>query len=155
MKALDKDRNRRYDTPRSFAEDLERYLRREAILARPPSLAYRLKKFAQRNRAAVAAALLVGTAVAIWQAVLATRAEAAAVAAAGAQRRATEAAVARETETLKVVKFFETRVIAVARPKGKEGGLGHDVTLRKAFEAALPYVAKDFANEPLVEARLR
>src|SRR5207248_7503088 len=75
MKALEKDRNRRYVTPGSFAEDIERYLRREAILARPPSTAYKLKKFAQRNRAAVlagaavAAALLVGTAVATWQAV--------------------------------------------------------------------------------------
>ncbi len=49
MKALDKDRRRRYDTPGHFAEDVERYLRREAILARPPSAMYKLKKFAQRN----------------------------------------------------------------------------------------------------------
>ena len=53
MKALDKDRNRRYETPGNFAEDIERYLQREAILARPPSTAYKLKKFTQRNRAAV------------------------------------------------------------------------------------------------------
>jgi serine/threonine protein kinase len=70
LKALNKDRNRRYGTPGNFAEDIERYLRHEAILARPPSTAYKLKKFAQRNRAAVltaaavAAALLGGTAVA-------------------------------------------------------------------------------------------
>jgi serine/threonine protein kinase len=49
MKALDKDRSRRYDTPGHFAEDVERYLRREAILARPPSALYKLKKFFQRN----------------------------------------------------------------------------------------------------------
>jgi eukaryotic-like serine/threonine-protein kinase len=49
MKALDKDRGRRYDTPGHFAEDIERYLRREPILARPPSTLYRLKKFARRN----------------------------------------------------------------------------------------------------------
>src|SRR5262249_5933581 len=59
LKALDKDRNRRYDTPRSFAEDLGRYLRGEAVLARPPSLAYKLKKFARRNRAAVLAGAVV------------------------------------------------------------------------------------------------
>jgi serine/threonine protein kinase len=53
MKALDKDRNRRYSSPGSFAEDIERYLRRDAILARPPSAAYKLKKFVQRNRSAV------------------------------------------------------------------------------------------------------
>jgi serine/threonine protein kinase len=49
MKALDKDRRRRYDTPGHFAEDVERYLRREAILARPPSMVYKLKKFFRRN----------------------------------------------------------------------------------------------------------
>jgi serine/threonine protein kinase/Flp pilus assembly protein TadD len=82
LKALNKDRNRRYGSPGNFAEDIERYLRREAILARPPSTAYKLQKFAQRNRAAVltvavvAAALLGGTAVATWQAVRATQAEA-------------------------------------------------------------------------------
>jgi serine/threonine protein kinase len=70
MKALDKDRNRRYDTPASFADDIERYLRDEAVVARPPSAAYRLKKMAQRNRVAVVAgacvaiALLLGTAAA-------------------------------------------------------------------------------------------
>ena len=75
MKALEKDRNRRYDTPASFAEDIERYLRHEAILARPPSTVYKLKKFAQRNRAAaittaaVAASLILGIVIASWQAV--------------------------------------------------------------------------------------
>lgn len=49
MKALEKDRTRRYDTPGHFAEDVERYLRREAILARPPSVLYKLRKFARRN----------------------------------------------------------------------------------------------------------
>jgi hypothetical protein len=49
MKALDKDRRRRYDTPGHFAEDIERYLRREAILARPPSTLYKLKKVLRRN----------------------------------------------------------------------------------------------------------
>jgi len=53
MKALEKDRNRRYGTPGNFAEDIQRYLSREAILARPPSTIYQLKKFTQRNRVAV------------------------------------------------------------------------------------------------------
>ena len=44
MKALEKDRNRRYATPGNFAEDIERYLRHEAILARPPSTGYRLQE---------------------------------------------------------------------------------------------------------------
>ena len=81
MKALEKDRSRRYSSPGYFADDIARYLSGEAILARPPSTTYRLKKFVQRNRpavltaAAVMAAILAGAAVAIWQAVRATRAE--------------------------------------------------------------------------------
>jgi serine/threonine protein kinase len=81
MKALEKDRNRRYDTPGSFAEDIERYLHHEAILARPPSTAYKLKKFVQRNRTVVlttmvvAASLILGIVLASWQAVRALAAE--------------------------------------------------------------------------------
>jgi serine/threonine protein kinase/tetratricopeptide (TPR) repeat protein len=161
MKALEKDRNRRYDTPAGFAEDVERYLRREAILARPPSAAYKLKKFAQRNRAAVltgaalAAALLVGAAVAMWQAVVATRAKRDAIDAVAAEKAAKELAQARETETKAVLEFVEKRVLAAARPKGLAGGLGSEVTLGQAVEAALPFVEKSFINQPLIEARLR
>jgi serine/threonine protein kinase/WD40 repeat protein len=80
MKALEKDRNRRYGTPGNLAEDLERYLQGEAILARPPSMLYKLKKFSQRNRVAVLTAmavtlaLVLGTVVATWQAVRANHA---------------------------------------------------------------------------------
>jgi serine/threonine protein kinase len=50
MKALEKDRARRYDTPNGFAEDVARFLRDEAVLAAPPSAGYRLRKFVQRRR---------------------------------------------------------------------------------------------------------
>jgi serine/threonine protein kinase len=161
MKALEKDRNRRYETPGSFAEDVDRYLRREAVLARPPSTAYKVRKFAQRNRAAVltaaavAAALLVGAAVATWQAVVATRAKEDALAAAGAEKAAKELAQASEAETKAVLEFVEKRVFAAARPEGQAWGLGHTVSLRQLIEAALPFVEKSFASQPLVEARLR
>src|ERR1700733_1220287 len=98
MKALEKDRNRRYGTPGSFAEDVERYLSDEAIQARPPSTAYRLKKLVQRNRGAVftaaivALALLSGTAILAWQAVRATHAERTSPAAAKAKKGAAESA---------------------------------------------------------------
>ena len=51
--------------------------------------------------------------------------------------------------------FVEDRIFAAARPEGQAGGLGHNVTLRKAIEAALPYVQKSFPSQPLIEARLR
>jgi serine/threonine protein kinase/Flp pilus assembly protein TadD len=50
MKCLEKDRNRRYETASAFAADLERYLKDDPVLACPPSSAYRLRKFARRNK---------------------------------------------------------------------------------------------------------
>ncbi len=82
MKALEKDRSRRYETASNLAADVRRFLAEEPIEARPPSTAYKLKKFSQRNRVAVltgivvVASLLGGTAVATWQAVRASAAEA-------------------------------------------------------------------------------
>ena len=77
MKALEKDRNRRYETANGFAADVERFLQNESVLACPPSTAYRIRKFASRNRSTVliggtvAAALLlavIGLTVGYWQA---------------------------------------------------------------------------------------
>jgi WD40 repeat protein/serine/threonine protein kinase len=85
MKALEKDRARRYETASSFAADVRRFLAEEPIEARPPSAWYRLRKLAQRNKVAlltsgvVAAALFVGTVLTGWQAIRATQAEHAAL----------------------------------------------------------------------------
>ncbi|MDX2035252.1 MAG: protein kinase [Isosphaeraceae bacterium] len=58
MKALEKDRNRRYDTAQGLARDVELHLRDEPISAGPPTAAYRLAKFARRNRGTVLAGSL-------------------------------------------------------------------------------------------------
>ena len=81
MKALEKDRRRRYETPDAFAGDVARHLSNEPVLASSPSVTYLVGKFARRHKAGlcVAAALLLlllaGAAVSAWQAVRATRAE--------------------------------------------------------------------------------
>jgi non-specific serine/threonine protein kinase/serine/threonine-protein kinase len=59
MKALEKDRTRRYATPMELAEDVRRHLAHQPVEASPPSTAYRLGKFVRRNRVAVAAAATV------------------------------------------------------------------------------------------------
>jgi eukaryotic-like serine/threonine-protein kinase len=75
MKALDKDRNRRYESASAFAADVQRYLEDEPVQACPPSAGYRFRKFVRRNKVAlvtaglVTAALVIGTAVSVWQAV--------------------------------------------------------------------------------------
>ncbi|MHC4435112.1 MAG: serine/threonine protein kinase, partial [Planctomycetota bacterium] len=65
MKALEKDRSRRYETANELAADIERHLGDEPVLAGPPSAAYRLHKFLRRNRAAVITLALVTAALAV------------------------------------------------------------------------------------------
>jgi eukaryotic-like serine/threonine-protein kinase len=59
MKTLEKDRSRRYETAKDFAADVQRYLADEPVLACPPSVGYRVRKFARRNKAGLAVAALV------------------------------------------------------------------------------------------------
>lgn len=79
MKCLEKDRSRRYETANGLARDIQRYLADDVVEARPPSAAYRLRKFVRRNRAmvsagsALAAALLIGVVAFAWQAQIANR----------------------------------------------------------------------------------
>ena len=74
MKALEKDRQRRYETANGLAADVRRYLSGEAVVAAPPGAGYRFKKFVRRNKgavsagAAVAAALVIGVVGFAWQA---------------------------------------------------------------------------------------
>src|SRR5262245_29762905 len=81
MKALEKDRNRRYETANGLARDVQRYLADEQVLACPPSVGYRFRKFSRRHKAsivtvaAVAVALIAGIMIATWQAIRARDAE--------------------------------------------------------------------------------
>src|SRR5690349_5314542 len=120
MKALEKDRRRRYETANDFAADVMRHLTDQPVEACPPSAWYRFAKFARRHRAAlgtaalVASALVMGVAASIWQAVRATGAERrTAVALAEAQRRATESQA--------VTDFLIKDLIAAASPNQHQG----------------------------------
>ncbi len=77
MKAIEKDRTRRYETANGFARDIQRYLADEVVEARPPSRGYRLRKFVRRNKGQVIAASLllltllagiIGTSWGMWEA---------------------------------------------------------------------------------------
>ena len=61
----------------------------------------------------------------------------------------------KEGEARAVLGFVQDKILAAARPEGQAGGLGHEVTLRKALEAALPQVETAFQGQPLVEASVR
>ena len=99
MKALEKDRRRRYETANDLASDLMRYLADQPVEACPPSLGYRLSKYTRRHRAVlvmvsiVSLVLIAGATISTWQAIRATGAEkrmAAALVEAKQQRRLAE-----------------------------------------------------------------
>jgi WD40 repeat protein/serine/threonine protein kinase len=81
LKAMEKDRTRRYGTAQALAEDIERHLNNEPVLAGPPGALYRFQKLVRRNKGvfaavgAVAVVLVLGVIVSTWQAVRATQAE--------------------------------------------------------------------------------
>ena len=161
MKALEKDRGRRYQTANSFARDIQRYLADEPVEASPPSAFYRLRKFVRRNKYQVAAAsvvvlaLVAGIAFGLWHNRQLDQKNRDLLAANEAERQAKRDAEQREAETKAVLDFVENKIFAAARPEGQAGGLGRDVTLRRAIEAALSFVDQSFRQQPLIEARLR
>ncbi len=182
MKALAKERARRYESAIGLANDVERFLHDEPVLAGPPTARYRMAKFIRRHRGQVIAASLivlalvggvVGTTAGLFEArhqedLANKRAEGERRAKLDAQekktlaetneKKAVEAAegerTARETAEA-VLGFVENKVFAAARPQGQDGGLGYDVKLVDAITAALPAIEQGFASKPLVEARLR
>ena len=103
MKALEKDRTRRYETANGLARDVERYLKEEPVEACPPTAGYKLRTLARKHKAGLATAagfaalLVLGTVVSSWQAVRATTAEAQANAnATQAEEKAREATTQRD-----------------------------------------------------------
>jgi serine/threonine protein kinase/tetratricopeptide (TPR) repeat protein len=168
MKALEKSRTRRYETASGFARDLQRYLDGDAVEACPPSGGYRLRKFIGKHRGAIATAsafaglLIAGAGISLAMALRATRAEQAArqerdraiVAESQAKAQEQEARHSAE-ESHAVLKFLEDRVLAAARSAGQEGGLGRDVTIRQAVDAAQPRLTATFKHQPMVEAAIR
>jgi tetratricopeptide (TPR) repeat protein len=164
LKAVEKNPADRYGTARALADDLRRFLEDRPIQARRPSLAQRANKWLRRHKGlAWAAVLFLAAAVVVLASSTAWvwhekgEKEAAfnsALTAAEAEKQARKEGDARAGETRAALEFVEEKIFAAARPQGY-GGLGREVTLRKAVEAALPFVEKSFPDQPLIEARLR
>jgi len=143
MKALEKDRSRRYDTAVGFAADIERFLKNEPILARPPSTLYRLNKLVRRNKLACAATAAVSLSVLLGLAVstaLFLREK-------EARRQADSAA----EKSRQVSTFLESMLKGV----GPAVALGRDTTLlREILDQTAARVTTDLRNEPEVEAEI-
>ena len=142
MKALEKDRVRRYGSAVDLANDVHRYLRNEPVQARPPSLGYTVGKFVRRNRVVVAAACIVVAAVLIGLA----------AATAGFVQASRERDLAEKARhESEAVTGFLAGMLAAADP----AELGKDVTVRQVLDQAGSSLGEQFADQPLIEARLR
>ncbi len=143
LKALEKERDRRYESVSSMVRDLERYLAGEPVEAAPPSRAYRARKFVRRNRISfgvAAAFLLLLIAAVVMSVSLAVRA-----------RRA-------EQEALAVNTFLRTDVLAQADPRNQaKPNVPPDanLTVRTALDRAARGIGGKFPQEPLVDAAIR
>ena len=133
MRALEKDRQRRYPTANALAMDVQRFLAGEPVVAAPPGAAYRAGKFVRRHRAAVlgaaavAAALVAGAAAFAWQAKVARGQRDRAVAA--------EARARRTADDLRKVSDFQAAMLAQVDPASAGRLLEKEVAAQ--FEKAL------------------
>src|SRR5258708_18859345 len=151
MKALEKNRTRRYATANGFAMDIGRYLSGETILARPPSTWYQFRKLAERNRLLFGAVSMVATVLAIGFVAVTV-----ALAREQAARREADKA-RREAETDKTrsdeVTRFLRKILAGAAPSM---ALTRDTTvLREILDTTTKRLAVELTNQPAVQADLR
>jgi serine/threonine protein kinase/TolA-binding protein len=143
LKALEKDRARRYGSPSDLAADIRRYLNHDAVLAVPPSVAYRARKFVRRYRGSLAAigasalVLITAAGTSIRQSIRANR----------------QAAVAQA-----VGDFLQNDLLAQAGPRAQWGTgvvVDPDLKVRTALDRAAAGVTGKFEQQPEVEASIR
>jgi tetratricopeptide (TPR) repeat protein len=157
LKALEKDRARRYGMPSELAADIGRYLHHEPIQARPPSLVYQLRKLARRNRALVisAAAILIilisATVISTREAIRAVRAERSAAASLKQSQEETAKAQAVNSFLQEMLQSADPRSTGKADPDA-----GRDVTVAHVLDQAVRRLdAGSLRKQPLVEAAAR
>lgn len=149
-RAMEKDPARRYQSAGEFAADIRRFLAGEAVLARPASAAYQLRKLAGRHRAAAAAlaAVLVVVVAAVvgigWQAVRATHAE----------HLANERSEVADEQT-RIANAVNAFLQSILSAGDARNGGNPEITVREALDNAASTVGERFAGEPLVEAGIR
>ncbi len=178
MKALEKDRTRRYETANGLARDIQSYLSDEVVEARPPTTGYRLRKFARKNRAAITTAvaiamlLVAGVAISAWQAIRAMRAETVAIQEqketeaarkqAVAQTVATQEALEQVTNERKAAQIAAERAVAAEKKASNALDALTDDVIKRVFSKQ-PKLGKnerdflrrvrDFYEAPLQQTR--
>jgi non-specific serine/threonine protein kinase/serine/threonine-protein kinase len=178
LKAMRKERDRRYRTPSELADDIRNYFEGKPLIAGPESGGYRAKKFLRRHRgpvtagAAVLVALVggvVGTSVGMVRANTAAARERLAREGEALERTRAQAALAQAEEAMakeKAAREREAQERAHAQTASEflstmfasidpERAQGRDVTVREVIDDAASKVGEKFRDEPVVEASLR
>jgi len=136
MKALEKDRTRRYPTPMDLAEDVRRHLSNVPVEASPPSTMYRLRKFVRRNRVAVAAAALVLAALILG--IIGTSV--------GLVRARREADTSRQVVRL---------VSGILGGMDPGSAYGHAQSIDEVLDRGVARIDRELVRQPLVRAHLK
>ncbi len=159
MKALEKDRTRRYESADGLSQDVERHLHDEPVLASPPSAVYRMRKFARRNRAmlgalaGVAAALVLGLAAASWGWLRARSERDRALVA--------EHVASREAKRVEKVNGFLQRFLTAPgtpwalAPGGHADSFGPEVKVVDVVDEVVKSLDAELQGEPEIEADVR
>jgi serine/threonine protein kinase/Tfp pilus assembly protein PilF len=144
MKAIEKDRSRRYATANALSLDIGRFLAGEPVSACPPGAGYRFRKFAKRHKfafgasSAVLAALILGLGLSLWESIEKTR--------------ALQRAIASERKSSEVAGFLKEMLNGV----GPSVALGKDTALLKEIlDKTAERVGTDLRGQPEVEYQLR
>jgi non-specific serine/threonine protein kinase/serine/threonine-protein kinase len=135
MRSLEKDRNRRYATPQELSQDIGRHLSHEPVLAGPPNVVYRAKKFIRRHRVGVGVAATMGLAVVLAFVLVTIQ----------------NARIAAARDEAKLVTATLEEMLASVDPTRS----GRDVTVKEMLDETAKTLGEKFKNQPLVEARLR
>lgn len=142
LKALERDRSRRYGSPSEFAADLQRFLNNEPVTARPASRAYRLQKYVRRHRAGVAiaaAALLLLVGFSVLQAIQIRRI------------REERDRTAHERDRANRIAGFMTRMFKVSDPSQARG---NSITAREVLDKASKEIDTGLAKDPETQAQM-
>jgi serine/threonine protein kinase len=142
MKALEKDRTRRYGTPSEIAADVQRFLHHQPVIACPPSTLYKVRKFVRRNRMGVSVAsllIILLIAFSITTTIQSRRI-------AGERDRANS-----EAETSKQASDFLIDLFEVSDPSEARG---NSITAREILDKAAQKIEEELSNQPEVQARL-
>jgi len=142
MKAMEKDRTRRYGSPKEMADDLRRHLVNEPVLASPPSAFYRTQKFVRRHTVGVAFAALTTVMLIAFAATMTVQA--------GRIARERDRANT-EAETSRQVSEFLVKLFDVSDPSESRG---NTVTAREILDAGAERVQRDLADQPATRATM-